>query len=867
MSSSGERFSEFDAHWSLLPTDGQASSTLQAQAPQPMLNWTMTTHTATDRDTAIREAETIDFMLKGLLEIKKQLPHIEPTVTVKRKYDAHKERARLALAIANNDREAVARIVEKHPTLLRMRDDDGHVPLTHAANNGALMMVSCLILLEAERAGSGTGKEPYITCRDSRGRAPIHQAIVAGHLNVIDLLIEAGTPFDIRTGGNRLPLLAHACRHSEAVAAHLLACLPAALWELADDKGKSAVHHAITANAPATLKLLLQAGCKAHVPDRFGNTPLNLAARLDTVACMELLLASASPGDINAANRKGNTPLHEAASTGNLDAVRLLVKNKAQIDLPNRDGWTALAVAVDKGHLEIIKYLIKRRAQPLFGNTFRAWPVTLALKSGDEQRIKIFGSAGYLDPILGVRITRHAALEGDSVVVEACLNSVSLHPYHVNKDTMAWLVECGIKGGDPKVVGLLCDKLKQSYHHTKVDSRLERLLLLAQEQGKVELLLPLVRSIERLRLDSDTLDKLLSNAQERKDYALVEALSKTKLVVDGGKLAELPENLLPDPLAREIMNQPKLPKRSLASVFRKPRLPADPSIDATNTASQLALDVTSIDPSTAMTTTLAEQKISALLHQPMTNSLIPLCTAFASAGNLKLSQAQYIIGYGLAKYADADNLPLPGLEKLIGAQAMLEKCHAHRQALAGAGMAMLRMADGRINGEFLHALALVTIATPGTASSGYAAAIADKLATDFGLLPLWAKRLAKVCTQASAPVMTAYSGSFNTDQPPANLLAMLEASILEKFAEEIKVESAPEGFREASFAADQGVLTDFNDLLWRQWDNICEAMAGSADGANGTDASASEVVKADDLSDTDSDVWVSSASEKDHLDS
>ena len=765
----------------------------------------------------------------------------------------------LAEAIKVLDFDAVSQTIRRDPALLSELDADGRTALGHAASLGSKEMVRHLLLLESRVTDGSHRAQSLVTLRDAGGCAPIHNAIDARHCEVIEELLKAGTPFDLRSECNQFPLLAYAASEDEAVVACLLKHLPAKMLDQKNVNGKTAMHIAAEQSKPGILRRLMKAGCRTDLPSNAGNTPLHLAARRSEADCARMLISVSTFEKINAVNGRGETALHRAAMAGNIETVRQLIKAGAKIDLPDGHGWTALATATDQGHLQIIKYLLKHEANPDFGNKFWAQPLTLALASGDQERINFFRYRGWLTFNRVAVATRRAISIGHSTMVEACLRPGNLDYEFTSERFLRMLLELAVERGNPEIMGLVCDKFKCSYRSRVVDRNLVQALLTAQEQRKIHLLLPLVQRIKQLSLDSDAFHMLISGAQARKDYALIEALTKTKLVVDGAHLKEIPDTLLPNLLARELMNQPKPPKASLASVFRKPKLPDHPPIDAINTASQLAVDLTSVDPFKAIETTLSAQKVSGLLHQPLASSLIPLCTAFASAGNLKLSQAQYVIGYGLAQYVDPAHLPLPAiLDKVISANAILEKCHAHREALAAAGRAMMESAEGRISDDFFDSLARIAIGTPPAMNGDRSPAIADRLATDYGLLPIWAQRLGKVCTDALAATMSTYGRSFNTDHPPADLLAMLGSAILQHFVDATKQTSAPDGFRNTALAIDSAAYADFDELLWRQWDKITEAMAAGAQAASGMGSADSST---DALSGADSDELASSASE------
>ncbi|XP_050418937.2 26S proteasome non-ATPase regulatory subunit 10 [Patella vulgata] len=61
--------------------------------------------------------------------------------------------------------------------------------------------------------------------------------------------------------------------------------------------------------------------------------------------------------EVNQQNRKGFTPLHRAASKGNLDIIRCLVQHGANPNICNSSGIYALDSAINAGHLDAAKLL------------------------------------------------------------------------------------------------------------------------------------------------------------------------------------------------------------------------------------------------------------------------------------------------------------------------------------------------------------------------------------------------------------------------------------------------------------------------------------------------------------------------------
>lgn len=63
--------------------------------------------------------------------------------------------------------------------------------------------------------------------------------------------------------------------------------------------------------------------------------------------------------DKNFQDYKGMTALMVSSESGNMEILKYLIENKADINIIDRKGWTALHYAASKGHFEILEILLK----------------------------------------------------------------------------------------------------------------------------------------------------------------------------------------------------------------------------------------------------------------------------------------------------------------------------------------------------------------------------------------------------------------------------------------------------------------------------------------------------------------------------
>jgi ankyrin repeat protein len=126
--------------------------------------------------------------------------------------------------------------------------------------------------------------------------------------------------------------------------------------------GSTPLQWAVYENDAAKVQRLLDAGADVALANRYGATPMGLAAEVANHEILALLLAAGA--DVDSPNPEGQTALMAVARTGNVEAARLLIEHGAEIDA--RESWggqTALMWASARRHPDMMTLLIEHGAE------------------------------------------------------------------------------------------------------------------------------------------------------------------------------------------------------------------------------------------------------------------------------------------------------------------------------------------------------------------------------------------------------------------------------------------------------------------------------------------------------------------------
>jgi ankyrin repeat protein len=245
------------------------------------------------------------------------------------------------------------------------RNTDGSTPLQWAVYNGDVIEARRLL-----RAGAN------VSLANNYGATPMSLAAEVGHADMLKVLLEAGASADSPNADGQTALMAVA-RTGNVAAAQLLLDHGAAVDAKEKFGGQTALMWASARRHPKMMELLVAKGADVNARSTDRNYQRHVQAE-------------GRPKNLDSG---GLTPLLYAARENCTACVEVLVKSKADIDLPDPDGVSPLLVAIMNSNWDLARQLILAGADVNQWDVFGEAPLYMAV----DLRSRIDGGRASID--------------------------------------------------------------------------------------------------------------------------------------------------------------------------------------------------------------------------------------------------------------------------------------------------------------------------------------------------------------------------------------------------------------------------------------------------------------------------------------
>jgi len=268
---------------------------------------------------------------------------VRKVLTVARRKKLNEKIVSVITAAANNDISEVSRMLTQGDISSDAADTEERTSLHLAASNGHLKMVKHLVQIHGAD----------VSVKDRFGGTPMVDAIRHKH--------DACAAF-LRTQGARLEVDDAAMQLCGAAAKNDVAVLRRLVENhvnpnLMDHGKRTAVHLAASEGCIEALTFLVSIkGIILSSEDRLGGTPLSDAIRHNHPAAQKLLRDhGATLGSMDVSAR-----LCEAGALNDLNSLKILVRNGAELNVGDCDRRTALHLAASMGHLSVVSWILDK---------------------------------------------------------------------------------------------------------------------------------------------------------------------------------------------------------------------------------------------------------------------------------------------------------------------------------------------------------------------------------------------------------------------------------------------------------------------------------------------------------------------------
>jgi len=271
----------------------------------------------------------------------------------------------LHVAAMNGSTDSLYALLKEGATCDARVEKSGLTPLHAACASGRSSCVAALLMNRAD-PNAVTGE----------GLTPLHVAARNGNAGICALLLRSGAKCAVKARNGMTPLHS-ACFQENFRTLGVLFDHGAAV-NAQDDSGSTPLHVAAACGNRLVCKLLLKNGAEVNMQDNAGNTALVSAISHGQLVTLQVLLQNGCNPELQ--NKDGDNTIHIAARLGALESITLVMDSiwkiqtqrllngdkgpMANVNALNKKGQTPLHCALENNHIQAFKVLILKGCDP-----------------------------------------------------------------------------------------------------------------------------------------------------------------------------------------------------------------------------------------------------------------------------------------------------------------------------------------------------------------------------------------------------------------------------------------------------------------------------------------------------------------------
>ncbi|KAM6968098.1 uncharacterized protein bcl3 [Aplochiton taeniatus] len=231
------------------------------------------------------------------------------------------------------------------------QDDDGdtalHIAVARGEEELVLRLIDLLVLAKKD-----------LDIYNNLRQTPLHLAVITDQASLVGALLSAAAdPAALDRNGQTAVHLC--CEHDQrnclsVVLSHPPSSSSSPCLEIRNYEGLTPLHLAVQGGRKCLVRMLLDAGADINAMDvKSGQRPLTHAVESNNTEMVHFLIENGC--NVNGQSYSGNTALHSACGRGQVDTVRLLLRNGADSSIKNYHNDTPIMVAKNKKVTDVLR--------------------------------------------------------------------------------------------------------------------------------------------------------------------------------------------------------------------------------------------------------------------------------------------------------------------------------------------------------------------------------------------------------------------------------------------------------------------------------------------------------------------------------